>query len=148
MPAFTGMSNTAPNPDLASYLGAQGLRAYHYNDMVEELQLVVNPENPTKSRRRRRALAKPDNRLVISNSFSHNATELCRHQRSKGPHAVSLSEGMFCDMETRELLPLCSTNNTNRNDCFQLEERRVIRTNGRIAARSDFVKVIDWTKSA
>lgn len=60
-----------------------------------------------------------DRRLVVSSLPAHSAEELCRHPNSRGPSFVSLAEGAHCDMDTREVLPLCSGGLTE--GCFDLE---------------------------
>lgn len=40
---------------------------------------------------------------------------------SLGPDFVSIEEGLFCDMETAKLWPLCSA--TQKVDCFDLESQ-------------------------
>lgn len=49
-------------------------------------------------------------RLIISDIEHHTAAELCMDENSYGPDFVG-SDGYFCDMETKTLLPLCSTEN-------------------------------------
>jgi hypothetical protein len=69
----------------------------------------------------------PD-RLTVSHMHGHSAKELCNDKMSLGPDFVSVAEGLFCDMETATLWPLCATANTG--DCFDLEMQK-IRTNRR-----------------
>jgi len=47
-------------------------------------------------------------RLVVSNITQHSAKNLCNSATSWGPDFVSESEGQFCDMNTKTLMPLCS----------------------------------------
>ncbi|KAF2103365.1 hypothetical protein NA57DRAFT_52888 [Rhizodiscina lignyota] len=68
----------------------------------------IPPGGPgTKSCTKKRAAEKKDIRLVRSDIWSHNATDLCMSDHSRGPDFVSLVEGMYCDMDTRKLTPLC-----------------------------------------
>lgn len=61
-----------------------------------------------------------DTRLVTSPRESQTATELCEAPNSSGPDFVSLMEGLYCDMTTRELLPICSLTGLSEN-CFDLD---------------------------
>ncbi|KAF2834766.1 hypothetical protein M501DRAFT_963863 [Patellaria atrata CBS 101060] len=56
------------------------------------------------------------NRLVSSRDPSQSARELCDSPTSFGPDFVSYAEGVFCDMLTKELWPLCSEQ--HRAACF------------------------------
>lgn len=49
-------------------------------------------------------------RLIVSDHYAHNATELCQSSMSYGPDAVG-SDGYYCNMETRELFPVCKFHN-------------------------------------
>jgi hypothetical protein len=70
---------------------------------------------------------RPDH-VVISNMKGHSAQELCEHPTSLGPDFVSTVEGMFCDMETGIVWPLCSSLVGAR--CFDLEIRQMRGGNG------------------
>ncbi|QVM12830.1 hypothetical protein D8B26_007448 [Coccidioides posadasii str. Silveira] len=70
--------------------------------------------------------------LVVSGSPYHKAEELCQSRTSVGPDFVSLSDNLFCDMEHREVWPLCS-NGTATHGCFDVEERTM--KGGAIGAR-------------
>lgn len=65
-----------------------------------------------------------DRRLVVSSLPAHSADELCRHPMSRGPHFVSLTEGTHCNMDTRELSPLCTDGLTT--GCFDLEAETAV----------------------
>ena len=47
--------------------------------------------------------------LIASPHQTHSARELCESALSHGPDFVSLSEGVFCDMDTKTHWPLCSS---------------------------------------
>lgn len=84
-----------------------------------------------------------DGRLVVSSLPEHSADELCRDPASRGPDFVSLVEGTHCDMDTREVLPLCADGLTTR--CFDLEaETAVERTPSRGVGSLDANQVIYW----
>ncbi|PHH72999.1 hypothetical protein CDD82_5695 [Ophiocordyceps australis] len=91
--------------------------------------------------------------LVVSNQEAHNATDLCLSPTSVGPSFVSLHQGLFCDMETRQLLPLCMPNLNGTQECFDMRAKRALmkRFQGsRLDARHErlqyraFEKVTQW----
>ncbi|KAK4219561.1 hypothetical protein QBC37DRAFT_409208 [Rhypophila decipiens] len=139
MPAFTGAGED-PNPDISAYTGERGFRAYTFNDAVGEIAL------PT-GQRKKRAVKQADTRLVITDRPDHSAVRLCESSNSRGPSLVSLAEGMFCNMATRELLPLCVGDLTE--DCFDVSTGN---SGQRVASASaketGFSSVIDWTSNA
>ncbi|KAH7389281.1 hypothetical protein DE146DRAFT_663712 [Phaeosphaeria sp. MPI-PUGE-AT-0046c] len=73
-----------------------------------------------------------DKRLLVSNFANDNATELCNHEMSYGPDAVG-SDGHFCDMATRELHPLCSSQDVH--GCVNIDVQ-----NNKITKRSTVAK--------
>ena len=84
-----------------------------------------------------------DRRLVVSSLPAHSADELCRHPRSRGPHFVSLAERTHCNMDTREVLPLCTGGLTA--GCFDLEaETAVGRTSSGGVGSPATDRVIYW----
>ncbi|KAL4948796.1 hypothetical protein BDW69DRAFT_198607 [Aspergillus filifer] len=62
----------------------------------------------------------PDH-LIISSREGHSARELCDHPNSLGPDFVDKVEGLFCDMETGKVWPLCD--DATGSGCFDLETR-------------------------
>lgn len=49
-----------------------------------------------------------DGTLIVSSFEKSSAASLCRHGNSMGPDFVALKENSFCDMDKKELYPLCS----------------------------------------
>ncbi|EUC37755.1 hypothetical protein COCVIDRAFT_92992 [Bipolaris victoriae FI3] len=82
-----------------------------------------------------------DHRLVISSEPGHNATELCASNTSRGPDFVSLFEGIYCNMETRETVPVCDTGATGL--CFNAEAKQLQKPDGRVEQKN-FTEVIAW----
>ncbi|KAF2197632.1 hypothetical protein GQ43DRAFT_458389 [Delitschia confertaspora ATCC 74209] len=73
-------------------------------------------------------------RLIVSEFPTDNATELCQHNMSYGPDAVG-SDGYYCNMATRELLPLCSFQNVE--GCVDVDtENKHVRKRTYVAKRS------------
>lgn len=73
-----------------------------------------------------------DRRLIVSSLGVHSADELCHDSLSLGPDFVSLAEQTHCNMQTREVLPLCMDDLTT--GCFDLE---AVATTTRISASDD-----------
>jgi hypothetical protein len=59
--------------------------------------------------------------LTVSHETTHSAKELCTDSNSLGPDFVSIEEGLFCDMETAKLWPLCTA--TTTFECFDLQDK-------------------------
>jgi hypothetical protein len=76
-----------------------------------------------------------DQRLVKSNSFTSSAVTLCEDWFSLGPHFVSSIEGLFCDMNTRELLPVCDQN--TQGQCFNDDLDEVVERTATIGDGED-----------
>lgn len=84
-----------------------------------------------------------DSRIVVTDFPSHNATELCGSATSWGPDLVSLSEGRYCDMESRQVYPLCD--GLAKTECFEIESMHII-GEGRKHAKKVRSKTIMWKK--
>ncbi|KAF1938322.1 hypothetical protein EJ02DRAFT_410602 [Clathrospora elynae] len=82
---------------------------------------------PSQVRRRESAQTKDQcvDRLVISHLKDHSAREVCGMTSSWGPDFVSVTEGLHCDMCTREISRLCGQNSQDQgcDACFDLEKR-------------------------
>lgn len=83
-----------------------------------------------------------DKQIVQSTMETHTATSLCESETSRGPDFASLAEGKFCDMETKELWPICK--GEDDENCFD-NDTHVIREVKKVGKRvSDMVT---WTKN-
>jgi hypothetical protein len=82
-------------------------------------------------------------RLTVSHETAHSAKELCEDDHSLGPDFVSVNEGLFCDMETAKLWPLCTA--AQNFECFDLENK-TFKTNKakRDAPPKDYKFVDEW----
>lgn len=58
--------------------------------------------------------------LVVSNITQHKAKNLCSSDTSWGPDFVG-TDGMFCDMATKTLMPLCSTDDID--GCVDIDDQ-------------------------
>ena len=78
-----------------------------------------------------------EDRLIISKNAGHTAQHLCNHPTSLGPDFVGADE-YFCDMSTKALSPLCSTE--QQDGCVNVSANRTITMRSSVARRSvDFV---------
>ncbi|KAF1834274.1 hypothetical protein BDW02DRAFT_621876 [Decorospora gaudefroyi] len=57
--------------------------------------------------------------VIMSNYTSHDAADLCNSATSWGPDFVGV-DGMFCDMGTKVLTPLCATKDVD--GCVEIDE--------------------------
>ncbi|KAL6889965.1 hypothetical protein GGI43DRAFT_430671 [Trichoderma evansii] len=119
-----GSNNQGTNP--SSYCGYPALRSYTPSGG----EVVKRNTTP-----------KLDSRLVISSAASHNATELCLSKTSRGPDLVSVAEGVFCDMATRELMPLCSQ--STKDGCFHVDTRTKLRRDETSHTKS-YTEILQW----
>lgn len=81
------------------------------------------------------------NRLIASPRENHSARRLCESETSHGPDFVSFSEGIFCDMETKMIFPLCPVF-IGVWECFHWETRTLV-TGGKHVAKK-YAKVEEW----
>ena len=65
-----------------------------------------------------------ESQLVISDDPDHSAKRLCQSDMSHSADFVSLDEGLFCDMGSKTLWPLCGNGVTD--DCFDKEEKALV----------------------
>lgn len=75
-----------------------------------------------------------EQQLVVSQIEQHKAENMCNSTTSWGPDFVS-PDGMFCDMGTKTLIPLCSKENVP--GCISLdEEKKTLKKRAFIAKRA------------
>lgn len=158
MPTFGPGPDRSVSPDLNHYFGWAGFRAYKFNDRVGELPLAPGWLAGKKKRgavaaaaqQQRQKKRAPDPRLVITDQPGHSAAELCASHNSHGPSLVSLVEGLFCNMETRELLPICAGELTE--GCFEVPDAKAVHGQSANASASaqaaGYSGILDWTISA
>ncbi|ETS77101.1 hypothetical protein PFICI_10975 [Pestalotiopsis fici W106-1] len=104
--------------------------------------LPVNDKKKRSSSVFRRS-QRSDDRLIVSR-LNHNATEVCDSWSSWGPDFVSEQEGIYCNMETHEAIPLCNADKTV--DCFDLNTSHgpaMVRRNGKRSPRNPS-QVVTW----
>jgi len=64
----------------------------------------------------------PDH-LIVTSFDRHSAKELCETDASIGPDVVSMKEGIFCDMATKEQWPVCSPKLSTA--CFDVNQGKM-----------------------
>lgn len=92
-----------------------------------------------------------EEKLVVSDFKQHKAEDLCSSDTSWGPDFVG-TDGMFCDMSTKTLTPLCSTKNVQ--GCITIDEEKRSVTKRSMVARREvdtthkaYKKINHWNKS-
>jgi hypothetical protein len=61
-----------------------------------------------------------ENELIVSNNItSHSASDLCSSNISRGPDFIG-SDGLYCDMGSKTLTPLCSTEDVD--GCLAIDD--------------------------
>ncbi|PSN58586.1 hypothetical protein BS50DRAFT_682731 [Corynespora cassiicola Philippines] len=145
---FLSTSGKIPSESEVKMLCGTSFKAYNY--ALEELpiptnRLVSTSSGSNKKRDPSTHMGRSDDRLVVSSLSDQNATALCEMPHSYGPDFVSLEEGIYCNMETRETLLLCSSDITG--DCFDVESTSHVIRDGehkpRIHARNP-TNIIYW----
>jgi hypothetical protein len=84
---------------------------------------------PTRRRERRQSrpskrFSRMESTLILSRSPANSAEELCSSPGSVSPDLVSYAEGKYCDMSTRIVWPICTTQITN--NCFDTGRNKLI----------------------
>ncbi|THZ29595.1 hypothetical protein D6C89_01929 [Aureobasidium pullulans] len=82
-----------------------------------------------------------DNCLVKTSRPSQSARTLCESETSSGPNFVNLAEGLYCDMQKKELMPTCT--GIPGETCFDVV-RLARKVDGIIGDLLNFVDIIDW----
>ncbi|SMQ52710.1 unnamed protein product [Zymoseptoria tritici ST99CH_3D7] len=80
---------------------------------------VPQPPRVTEPKKPRPRSQKSTERLIVNSRPEQSAVNLCNSPTSRGSDFVSKNEGLFCDMETKTLYPLCSTDQCT--DCFDVD---------------------------
>jgi hypothetical protein len=90
-------------------------------------EVPTKKETKVKRRPHRRGIS---DRLIITAKQVHSARELCESETSYGPDTVSTVEGLFCDMETKTLYPVCEEGTNNNDICFDVDSKHLRLSNG------------------
>jgi hypothetical protein len=81
-------------------------------------------------------------RLIVSSSHHHSAVEICESPSSRGSDFVSTVEGLFCDMATKTLYPLCGGN--VETECFDVKSHELKFTRRDAAVRWRYQSISRW----
>ncbi len=134
-PSFSTKGAYSRSP--ISYCGPKAFRAYRENDGSGALL----GKRELRGAHMERAT---DTRLVVSSDPSHTATDLCRSETSRGPDFISTAEGLFCNMETRQVLRLCAGGvNT---DCVHMPNNSTVAMMKRDGSTTErgYTAVVNW----
>ncbi|KAI1773877.1 hypothetical protein F4818DRAFT_442635 [Hypoxylon cercidicola] len=66
--------------------------------------------------------------LVITDYEDHDVREVCEHPNSYGWDVVSTRQGLFCDIDQKQLYVLCS--DAVKDNCFDLENKVIVPKGG------------------
>ncbi|KAL6358940.1 hypothetical protein LRP88_09135 [Fusarium phalaenopsidis] len=94
-------------------------RSIRYWTNNKRRALPGTPERPRHRHRRRNAAMA--SQLIIGDAEGLSARFLCESETSVGPDLVNLKEGLFCDMDEKQLYPLCSP--SVQTGCFDFDSR-------------------------
>lgn len=103
------------------------------------MPLGIPAQPATKKKRAQRVRPEWVKQRVIKSSLAEQTAEdLCNHERSWGPDFID-SQGKFCDMETKTLSPLCSTDNVE--GCVVISDKAGLKraTAGQVVKSYDVV---------
>lgn len=97
---------------------------------------------PLQSKRQSPPVHSADPRLVISSDVHQSPEELCASPISRGPDFLNVAHGLFCQMSTKQLYPVCSA--VLVDNCFNTDTQKLVV--GGVSVRDEiYSKVIDWS---
>jgi hypothetical protein len=102
----------------------------------------VKHRTPRTNRKSVRGANHNPDHLIISDQLSTSAKEVCDHPNSYGWDIVSTREALFCDMEHKQLYPLCCQQITK--NCFDLHKRTL---RGGLQTRNEDVEKLRFGRS-
>ncbi|KAL6244022.1 hypothetical protein RBB50_008891 [Rhinocladiella similis] len=95
-------------------------------DLCKPPFMTWAPDNSAGAEKRQVAGGSPfEGTLIKSSRLISSAVRLCNSATSRGPSFVSLPEGLFCDMTTRNLYPVCAEE--TEDVCFDLDEDELVK---------------------
>lgn len=84
----------------------------------------TRPRRSVAAAARLRFQQKYSNMLVIDDLDSHRAHALCESSSSAGPNFLNPTDGLFCDMDTKTVYPVCPPQNQT-TVCFDVEQNEL-----------------------
>ncbi|KAM0425253.1 hypothetical protein ACHAPT_009570 [Fusarium lateritium] len=142
-PTFAYEPKKQYSKDPKNYCRIRGFQGYRDLDLKQ-------PVPPPKNRKRAIGPKRRDTsgaRVIVTKEAGYNTTELCESDTSWGPDFVSLDEGLYCDMDSRELFPVCGEEK-DIVPCFDAEAMemkygdKVARDE--IPQQKEFTEIIQW----
>ncbi|RSL64196.1 hypothetical protein CEP53_004140 [Fusarium sp. AF-6] len=142
-PTFAHEPNKPYSKDPKSYCGIQGLLGYQDLEMRRPVPVPNNRKRAIGPHRR----SASDTRVVVTKEAGYNTTDLCTSETSWGPDFVSLDEGLYCDMDSRELLSVCQEDK-DVVPCFDAETMKIEYgdkvARDAIPQQKEFTEIIQW----
>ncbi|RTE83301.1 hypothetical protein BHE90_002158 [Fusarium euwallaceae] len=142
-PTFAHEPNKPYSKDPKSYCGIQGLLGYQDLEMRRPVPVPNNRKRVIGPQRR----SASDTRVVVTKEAGYNTTDLCTSETSWGPDFVSLDEGLYCDMDSRELLSVCQEDK-DVVPCFDAETMKIEYGDkverDVIPQQKEFTEIIQW----
>lgn len=108
-PALSGLTFDLVNTDL------EGFEVKSASDLCGA-PFIIDKEPKMRVKNRRTRGNDFTGMLVKSKLAFNSAARLCNNEASMGPDFVSFKEGLYCDMEKKELHPICSE--LEQTGCF------------------------------
>ncbi|KAK6833407.1 Cytochrome c oxidase assembly protein COX19 [Apiospora arundinis] len=97
--------------------------------------------SPQKYRRGATASANHDpSHLIVTSDKDHDVREVCSHANSYGWDIASTAQQVYCDMEHKQLYPLCAAKGPNDN-CFDLQTKAIVPKGG-VHARAEHAAAV------
>ncbi|KAL2680618.1 hypothetical protein Neosp_008220 [[Neocosmospora] mangrovei] len=142
-PTFAPDTKTPYSKNPKSYCGKHGFLGYRDLQMRQPVRVPNNSKKPVGPQRR----STSGTRVIVTKEAGYNTTELCTSETSWGPDFVSLDEGLYCDMDSRELLPVCHQDK-DIAPCFDAKAIKVDYGDkverDAIPQQKEFTEVIQW----
>ncbi|WAO93118.1 Hypothetical protein NCS54_01065200 [Fusarium falciforme] len=142
-PTFAHEPNKPYSKNPKSYCGIQGFLGYRDLQMRRPVPVPNNRKKAIGPQRRYTS----GTRVVVTKEAGYNTTELCTSETSWDPDFVSLDEGLYCDMDSRELWPVCDEDK-DAVPCFDAEAMKVecgdkVERDA-IPQQKEFTDIIQW----
>ncbi|KAJ4228128.1 hypothetical protein NW759_004211 [Fusarium solani] len=142
-PTFAHEPNKPYSKNPKSYCGIQGFLGYQDLQMRRPVPVPNNRKRAIGPQRRNTS----GTRVVVTKEAGYNTTELCTSEISWGPDFVSLDEGLYCDMDSRELLPVCNEDK-DVVPCFDAKAMKIEYGDkvfrDEIPQQKEFTEIIQW----
>ncbi|KAG6010741.1 hypothetical protein E4U21_004129 [Claviceps maximensis] len=78
--------------------------------------------------------------LIITDHVADDVRHVCEHSNSYGWDIVSTVQNLYCDMEHKQLYPVCD-GKEHKDQCFDMKSKVIVPKTG-IASRDDFAALV------